>query len=563
MTESESSTTGYQSLNDQHNDTNEHSTPLLKLSDAIGDKWNDSNFANKICEILFHIQARDTTISNEVYYGIIQFISCLYVLPVIPNQMSAAGYSKGATVEAIAISCGIGCIIAGLFANLPFIVAPPTSISIFLAVFLRQDNLDSNTGRMGVIFSGVLLMLLGWRPLGQFIAKLIPLPIQAGTAIGIGMITALAGATEVNLVVSGKFTILNIGQLTPEVIVAIGGLVLVTTAMHYHVKGAFCVTLVVGTVTWWLYSDTWPSKYLARWEDKDQISWGDIGRIDWDHALYKKTMLLTFDLLFLYVLTLNGLARSLCDLSALTRTDGSVPRGRWLFIVCGATTIFSGFVGGPPILISPESAAGIKAGARTGLSTLVCGVLFLFSTLLMPMFSAVPPAGTSPLLIIVGVVLFQNVLRVEWHVVKDAVPAFCALFFIPFTYSILEGVALAYLMYILVTLFTGDLLLNGRALLSPYFSNILKRPDPTARTLLPDPKRDSISLSLDPTIPTPAMDHSCDVIVVNMGYAEMIDDMRIRTRRQSSVTNTDGGGRNRSGSKDSLVDERTCLIPAV
>lgn len=110
---------------------------------------------------------------------------------------------------------------------------------------------------------------------------------------------------------------------------------------------------------------------------------------------------------------------------------------------------------GPPILVSPESAAGIKAGARTGLSTVVCGILFGISVFFWPLFKAVPAAGTAPLLIIVGVVLFNNVKRVDWTEMKNAVPAYCVLFFIPFTYSILRGVAFGYVVYIFITLFTG------------------------------------------------------------------------------------------------------------
>ena len=180
------------------------------------------------------------------------------------------------------------------------------------------------------------------------------------------------------------------------------------------------------------------------------------------------TMLLFFDLAFLYVLTLNGLSRSLSDLGQLTKPDGSIPHGRWLFIMCGIATIFSGFCSGPPIIISPESAAGIKAGAKTGLSTLVCGILFALSTFFSPIFAAIPAAGTAPLLIMVGVLLFQNSHRIDFHVIGEAVPAYCVLFFIPFTYSILRGVAFGYVTYLLIGLFTGDLIKNAKAMYEFY-----------------------------------------------------------------------------------------------
>ena len=483
-----------------------------------------------IIEALFHIQKRNSSICDEIYYGVIQFISCLYVLPVIPYQLGAAGYNKQISVQAIAISCGLGCLAGGLFANLPFVIAPPTAISIFLAIYLQQNQLDVGDGKFAVVVSGVLLTLLGWRPLGHFIAKLIPLPIQAGTAIGVGLITALAGATEVRMVVAGKFTLLEMGQLTVEIAIALAGLLIITISLHYHVKGAFCLALLFGTTVWWTYTSSWPSVLMSVPTSFSSERSDDHSYIHVDRTHLVANAALVVDLLFLYVLTLNGLAQSFSDMAGLTREDGSVPRGRWLYIVCGLTSVLSGCLGGPPILISPESAAGIKAGAKTGLSNVVCGILFLLSTFFGPVMASVPPAGTAPVLIAVGIILFQNVSRVEWHVFKDAVPAFCALFFIPFTYSVLLGVTISYTLYLSIGLLTGDLLQNILSLMSVYF------PSADAVTAI---SSDQLVCDLHP--PTPSrrpMDLPNADVVVNMGFAEMLDDPRIRMRSKSrnSVT---------------------------
>jgi AGZA family xanthine/uracil permease-like MFS transporter len=282
--------------------------------------------------------------------------------------------------------------------------------------------------------------------------QLIPECIQAALGVGIGLITALAGALELGVVVRGKYTIVDMGEMTDEVVVGIAALILVAASLHYHIKGAFCVGLFFGTFTWWAIERQGPTALVA-----SPVAEKNVG--NHNHSI----VLLTFNLLFLYFLTLNGLARSLSDLAHLTKPSGAIPRGNWLLIVCGLTTILSGYFSGPPILISPESAAGIKAGAKTGISTLVCGALFGVSTFFYPVFAAVPAAGTAPLLIMVGVVLFNNVKRVDWMVVKDAVPAYCVLFFIPFTYSILRGVGFGYVIYIFIGLFTGEFIANAEA----------------------------------------------------------------------------------------------------
>ncbi len=383
-----------------------------------------------MCEMLFKIKSRGTTVKAEVYYGLIHFVSCLYCLAVIPQQLNNAGYDSRSTVVSVAACSGVGSIFCGLFANLPFVLAPPTVVSIFLSVYLQQHDIGPNEGNIAVIISGFVLILFGWKPLFQCVAQLIPITNQVGTAVGIGLMTALAGSTEINLVVKGTYTILDIGAITTEVVISILGVLLICVTMVYHIKGSFCLAVVVCSLIWWIYDDDFPTSVFAA-PHSDLAS---MKNVDYTHV-----PLLSVDLVFLYILYLNGLVTSLSNLAVLTRKDGSAPRGRWIFIMSGVFTIIGGFLSAPPILISPESSASIKAGAKTGLSTIVCGVLFCLSLFLSPIFEMVPPAGTSPILIMIGVILFQNVARIDWRNVSEAAPAFVVLFYIPFTYSVIQG----------------------------------------------------------------------------------------------------------------------------
>lgn len=212
---------------------------------------------------------------------------------------------------------------------------------------------------------------------------------------------------------------------------------------------------MIGTIIWWTVEGSWPHQLLE---------FPQLGppQLPIDVISFRKALPLYADLLFLYILTLSGLVFSLSALANLIREDGTTPRNRWIFIICGLATVISGLFGGPPILLSPESTAGIKAGARTGLSSIVCGVLFGLSVFFAPVLKAIPSAATSPVLIIVGVFLFQNVIRVDWTLIKDSVPAFCILFFIPFTFSVLQGVAMGYLVYLVISLATGDLFYDAK-----------------------------------------------------------------------------------------------------
>lgn len=250
----------------------------------------------------------------------------------------------------------------------------------------------------------------------------------------------MAGATEIDLVKTGKYTIVDIGKITDEVVLAMLGFIVIAVALYYKVKGAFCITLVMNTLVWWIYKNEWPGSVV----DLPVVDYAEPFR----SSDYLIQAMLVFELFFLCLLTLSGLVRSMSDLSHLTRDDGSTPRNRWLFIMCGLMCVLSGYFSGPPILISPESTGGIKAGAKTGLSTVVCGIFFCLSCFFSPIVRAVPSAATAPLLLTVGVILSQNAKMIDWADIRSAFPAFCCIFFIPFTYNILFGVVVGYIMFI-------------------------------------------------------------------------------------------------------------------
>lgn len=372
----------------------------------------------------------------------------MYTLPVIPIQLEAAGYDRTKSIQITALGTGIGCVVSSYITNLPFVIAPPSSVAIFVAVALQENGMKQAQGDAAVILSGFALLFIGTcHPLLRFATKLIPDCIQASTAIGIGLITALAGAIELRLVVPGKYAILQMGPITPEIVIAFVATTMIAIALYHKIKGAYTIGLLFGTITWWMYSGDWPQS----------VSSIPHFSVNVDLALDSKVILLFLNLVFLYIITLSGIARTLADLAHLTSPDGSIPHGNWLFIVCGVSTIVSGYFSGPPILISPESTPGIKSGARTGFSMLICGLLYTLSVLFCPVFERIPPAGTSPLLILVGLTLFVNSGRIRWSAPDESIPAFFVLLLIPFTFSILTGVGVGYVFYILIGVFTGQL----------------------------------------------------------------------------------------------------------
>jgi hypothetical protein len=239
-----------------------------------------------------------------------------------------------------------------------------------------------------------------------------------------------------------------------DIKIALSGVVLIAICTCYHVKPAFVVALTLCSIVSWWNNDDFPESVTARpvapYKGEDFINGS------FDH----NTKVLTFEMGFLYLVTLNGLARTFSDFAHVTKSDGSVPRGRWLYLITGGMTIFSGLFGGPPVLLSAENPAAIKAGARTGLSAVVAGIIFCIATFFGPLFTAVPEAGTAPLLISIGSVLFMNTKKIDWTHPPVSFPAYIVLFLIPFTYNLLNGVMLGWLAYLIIAIFSGEILLS-------------------------------------------------------------------------------------------------------
>ena len=406
--------------------------------------YGDHTWLDKLCVKFFKVNERGVSIKSECYSGIIQFISCVYILPVVSSQLAPAGFDADKNVVVTSATAGIGCIIAGLLTNLPMIVAPSTPVTIFYSVYLQENSLKRWEGNQATCVAGVCLMAFGYKPLSKIVTNLIPKPIQVGTAVGIGLITALAGALDINMVRAGKYTVVTSGPITTEVILTVLGVIVLVILLARHIQGAFSYVLIFNTFVWWWNNDAWPD-IIAQTPQTNMGKFGHESRVDGQ---------LTLSLLFLSVLVLRGLMKSFSQMAGLIKESGSTPKGSVIYLICGFITIISGLMSGPPVLISPESAAGIKAGAKTGLSTFVCGVLFCLTTFFAPFFKSIPSAATSPLLIVVGILLFQNVQRIDWSSIEEAAAAFTVLFFIPMAYSVLTGVLTGYIVYIIVLIFS-------------------------------------------------------------------------------------------------------------
>lgn len=235
-----------------------------------------------------------------------------------------------------------------------------------------------------------------------------------------------------------------------QVLIAMAAFIIIGTLMHFEVKGAYVIGLIFGSLCAWILENTWPRQFFAFAGVSAHVNLYAIGSPEaWTMAL---------NLFTIAAIKLVGLSNSLAEMAGIAKaSSGNAPRSRWLYVCCGLATIFSGAFGAGPILLSVESAAGILVGARTGLSACFCGCLFLLSYVLYPMWAAVPNAGTGPVLLMVGMLLFHNTGKVDWNSTMEALPVFITAIFSAFTCSVLYGAAFGLSTYLLMMLLTGEM----------------------------------------------------------------------------------------------------------
>ena len=206
---------------------------------------------------------------------------------------------------------------------------------------------------------------------------------------------------------TGEHTVLDIGQFNTEIYIAMFSFIVIGLALHYRIRGAFLIGMLCGTFLYWIALGSHSSWPPSRVTIKNGDIRANVHDIAYNSVSSSKVLRLVFDLYVIGVILLNGLAHGLAETAHLKRDDNTLPRGKWLYVSCGIGTLLSAFIGSGPIMISPESAPGIKAGARTGLSTVVCGCCFLLCLLFCPLFAAVPTSGTSPILLMIGMFMFE------------------------------------------------------------------------------------------------------------------------------------------------------------
>jgi AGZA family xanthine/uracil permease-like MFS transporter len=407
----------------------------------------------------FGLSDRGVTVRTEILAGVTTFLSMSYIVLVNPAILSQAGLPVVAVAAATCASAAFASILMGLLANYPLALAPGMGLNAYFTYSVVNAMGVPWRVALGCVFvSGVAFLLLTLAGVRQLIVNAIPRQLYAAVAGGIGLFIAFIGLKEAGIVVSNPATTVALGDLrSPMPLLALVGLLLIAVLSARRWRGAVLIGVLATAALCWLsgVARFVPQPYrLAELTDTafelDVVGALHVGRAGF--GMLEIIFVFLFVDLFDNIGTLVGVSKK----AGLIGKDGDIPRLNRILLADSIATIVGSCLGTSTVTSYVESATGVTAGGRTGLTAVVTGLLFLAAMFFAPYAQIIPAAATAPALILVGALMMAPLAEIDWDDPIIAVPATLTLIGIPLTFSIANGLALGLTSYALLKLLSGQ-----------------------------------------------------------------------------------------------------------
>jgi AGZA family xanthine/uracil permease-like MFS transporter len=388
--------------------------------------------------------------STEIIAGISSFLATSYIIVVNPAILSQTGMPFSGVLTATVLVSFFSTLMMGLYARNPILVAPGMGLNAFFTFTAVTALKIPWQEALGAVFwSGIFFLLLTLLNIRVLLLRAIPRPLRYAIAGGIGLFITLIGLVNAGFIIHKPGTLIGAAPLTPVILVFLAGLFFTALLIARKVRGAILYGIVFTTLC------SWPLglvKFSGWWAPPD---FSLVFKLDLVHSLRWSAVPIIFSFVFTDLFDSLSTLVGLAEAARLLDGNGE-PRHvrRALFTDAVATTI-AGLLGSSPGTAYIESAVGIEAGGRTGLTAVVAAILFLPFLFLSPLLSAIPAIATAPALVLVGVFMLRPISRIQWEQPDEAIPAFLALVLIPFTYSITQGIIWGFLAWTLIKAGTG------------------------------------------------------------------------------------------------------------
>lgn len=404
-------------------------------------------------ERLFGLQAHGTTVRREVVAGLTTFLTMAYILFVNPDILKATGMDPGAVFVATCVAAAYGTLVMGFYANYPVALAPGMGLNAYFAFAVVLGQQVSWQVALGAVFlSGVLFTILSVLPFRAWIINSIPRSLKMAIGAGIGFFLAIIALNNAGIIVDHPATLVTVGDLTSApALYAIAGFVLMLALDAMRVPGAVLIGILAVTVAAMLFGDV---AFLGL-ADVPPDPTPTLFQLDIVGAFEVGLVTVVFTFLLVDLFDTAGTLIGVSHRAGLLDEKGRLPRiGRALLADSSATMV--GALAGTSTTTSYiESAAGIKAGGRTGLTAVTVGALFLLALFFSPLALSVPAFATAPALLFVACLMARGMAEIDWEDVTESAPAVVTAIAMPLTYSIAHGIGIGFIVYALGKLLSG------------------------------------------------------------------------------------------------------------
>ena len=411
-------------------------------------------------ERLFDLRGHGTTVRTEVFAGLTTFVTMAYIVVVNPAILSAAGMPLAAVAVATCLASGLGSILMGLLSNYPLALAPGMGLNTYFTyTVVKGMGLPWQTALGCVFVSGVAFLVLTLAGVRQLIVNAVPRPLFAGAAGGIGLFIAFIGLADAGIVIPTPGTMVKLGSLTaPTAAVATLGLLVIAALQARRVKGAILIGILVTAVIAWLSGLSHFSAGAYSLNDLSAAAFKlDVrAALNWKGSIGLSLVEIVFVFLFVDMLDNIGTLVAVTKRAGLIAPDGTIPRVNRILLSDSVAMLAGAVAGTSPVTSYIESAAGVAVGGRTGLTSVVVGILFLATLFFAPLVQAIPTAATAPALILVGALMMGALAEIDWSDPAEAIPAFLTVIIIPLTFSIANGLAFGITSHAILKLLRGE-----------------------------------------------------------------------------------------------------------
>lgn len=395
------------------------------------------------------------SVSKELYGGFTTFLAMSYILAVNPSIFSKLDMNNGAVFTATVLSAITGTLIMAFYARLPFALAPGMGINAFFVYTVCLGmGYSWQFALTGVLLEGIIFIILTITGLRNLIMDAIPDNIKKAICCGIGLYIAMLGLVSSGFITKGDATILTMGNINqPSVLLFLIGMLLTGLMIIRKVRGALLIGIIATT---FLGIPIGVTDFRGVIDLPKSIS-PILFKFDFENILSIDMVIVILTLLFSDIFDTIGTIVGVCKTTGMVSDEGQNPTIKRAFMSDAVATVLGACFGTSTTTTYVESAAGVLAGGRTGLTSLTTALLFIVSLFFAPLFLSVPAAATAPVLVIVGLMMMCSFKEVDLEDYRVAIPAFVCMIGMPFTYSISDGILIGMIFYVILNACSGHI----------------------------------------------------------------------------------------------------------